>query len=339
MAGLLFLVAPAASQRSDRPANRTGDILVTPYSPGGVRIPYLPPTPGDSLPHEDEVALAGALSLIRTGRTDEGLEELLALLERHPASPRLISASSTAWTRLGDPKEALRVLSRGTRRLKDEARRRESEDTQSSLPTFSAERAEAYVALGKPKKAIPWMVEACALQSAQSQQLRMLLLDWASDPELGPAVAREAGKRSDKNPGDMPLALLAAELEALAGQWDRVWPRLERAEIESGQAHRGELLRALASRMSSRPGSPAGADAAIWLELARGPYENQVRSYPTTAKRTPHRRTARHLLACRGSCLGLGHAANRDGTGSPGAGTHRLSARARRVGSGAARRR
>jgi tetratricopeptide (TPR) repeat protein len=277
LAAGLLLTVPAVAQQSDPGVIRSGEIIISPFDPSQARVPYIPPTPDDRFEQQDEVAFAQALSLVRTGQSPEGLDILLELLDRYPASTRLISATAGTYTRMGRADESLRLISRGVRNVEEELRQIEDEQERPPVPQFSVERADAYLALRKESKAIEWMVLACAERPAESARLRGLLLDWASDPRLGPRVAREVGEKSDEAPENVALAMLAAELEGLAGEWDRVWPRLQRTEDIAVQGRKGELLRALGHRMGSRPGAPPGSDAPIWLELTRGPYSTPIR--------------------------------------------------------------
>jgi tetratricopeptide (TPR) repeat protein len=271
----LLAAVPAVAQRSDRDVD--SGVIISPYDPSQARVPYIPPTPDDRFEQQDEVAFAQALSLVRTGQSQEGLEILEALLERYPASTRLIAATAGTYTRMGRAKESLRLISRGVRAIEKSQRQTDEAAERSPVPQFSVERADAYLALRKESKAIEWMVLACAERPSEAARLRALLLDWASDAKLGRKVAREAGERSDENPRDVALAMLAAELEGLSGEWERVWERLARTEDLAVQGRRGELLRALGHRMGARPTAPPGSDAPIWLELARGGYSTPIR--------------------------------------------------------------
>ena len=269
-------LAPVSSLHAQQDQQKTDPrVIIAPYSPDQLRIAYQPPSGADRFEHEDEISFARALALIRSGREDEGRAELMVLLERYPTSARLISATATSWTRSKEPKKALRVISHGVSEIKKATRGQEQAPL--PQPTFSIERSEAYIELENYEKAIPWMVEACDHRPTESQHLRSTLVDWASDAKLGPRIAREVGRRSDKVPSRVPLAMLATELEALAGLWEKVWPRLQAAEQHAVEGRRGELVRALGHRLSVRPGIPDGSDAPVWLELARGPYDPTLR--------------------------------------------------------------
>ncbi len=273
LAGALLCSSSLAEAQSGGPPQRSGDgVTVAPYTPGPLLLEVPPRSAEDVLPPEDEMAFSRAVLLLRAGRLEEAAQEFERLGKAYPHSRRVTSVRASVWTRRGEPKRALALLDQAEARQRDEAARQRSDAAPPELPLeiehFSLERAEAYIVLGDRDRAIPWMIEAVDRRAGGTEELHERLLEWAGDATLGPRVAREAGRRSDADPDRISLAILAAEVEAVAGAWDRAFERLGRTEEAALEVRSGELARALARRLSSNPAIPAATDARAWLGLA-----------------------------------------------------------------------
>lgn len=265
----------AAAAQPPEPAPQTRDrVIVTPYASPTLLFAAPPMSADDLLSPEDEMAFTRAVLFVRAGRLEDAGAELERLGRAYPDSRRVASARALAWVRRGEPKRALALLDEAAARQRELAARR---DPPGEPERFALERAEAYIALGESAKALPWMVEAVVRETEGSQAAYELVLQWATDEELGPRLAREAAKQSDADPGSAAAALLASEIDALRGAWPAAWARLDRAQAAGDGGSRGELQRALALRLSAHAGVPPEVSARAWLEVSRRAPEERAR--------------------------------------------------------------
>jgi tetratricopeptide (TPR) repeat protein len=263
--GAFVGAAPEASAQNsrDQTSDRQG-VFINPYSPAPLLFNVPPHSPEDVMAPEDEMAYTRAVLLLRAGRLEEASAEFERLGEIYPWSRRVASLRARVVIRQGDPKRALRILDEGAKA--QEAKFREH-DPAFTPERFAPERADAYLALDDANKAIPWMIEAVDQRGASSEKLHEKLLDWAGDDKLGARVAREAKRQHEAAPERVSLALISAELAAVAGNWDDAWAQLDRTEALAFEEARGDLHRAVARRLTSQRAVPAATDARAWYQL------------------------------------------------------------------------
>ncbi|HKA23862.1 MAG TPA: hypothetical protein VKF80_02645 [Candidatus Eisenbacteria bacterium] len=237
-------------------------------------------TPDDAdedmaLPPADEIALARALMLLRASHVDEALPALHDLWLRYPASPRIASATAAAYLRAGRPFDAMHLLEASDKAAREARAKLGSKAEAPAVDPLAAMKANVLLAMGRRKDAIPWMVEASAAPRGTAFALRGQLLEWADTDDVGPQVVAAAERRADAAPKDVNRALLAAEIECRAGKIQAALARLTRAE-PAGVPH-GQLAHALAERLAVDSQGTALATP-VWLEIARGPYDANLRA-------------------------------------------------------------
>src|SRR5262249_4145680 len=157
--------------------------------------------------------------------------------QRHPDSPRIATATASAYLRAGKSNDALRLLEASDKAAKESRARNKL--AAPAVDPLAAMRAHVLLALGRRKAALPWMVGAAANPRGEACALQRQLFEGAETVDVGPEVVAAAERRADSAPKDVNRALLAAEIECRAGKTQAALARLQRAETP-GMAH-GQL--------------------------------------------------------------------------------------------------
>jgi len=278
-AALILLVGGAAASRAQEAVQVTRDSVILErvqalrFQDVATRDDW---NDDAALPVADEIALTRAQALLRVSRVDEALAMLDDLTRRYPDSPRVASATASAYLRAARPNDALRVLEAADRAARASRAKLGAQAPPQSVDPLAAMRAHVLLALGRRKDAIPWMVEAAAHPRGEAFALQRQLFEWAETQDVGPEVVAAAERRADQSPKDVDRAQLAAEIEVRAGKMQPALARLARAEPQGSP--KGQLAQLLGERLSQDPQGAVLA-APLWLELARGSaYDPSIRT-------------------------------------------------------------